>query len=381
MRLKEQSSNTMPAGQPGRLRRLGSALGLAAAVVTASAAPARAEIPTGWTDGSAVGYVTRGWEAANCPVPAALRPGLGDDGKPRAAATPAAVGSFENPSPFTRTAGPFTRKGVHQLTTTELQTLRRGFQLLQNMPSTDPRSMVQLAARHCIYCGETSLNATDKPPTSDIHAGRYRGLFFLPFHRAFMYYLERIMRSQLIADAKTTATKTDDAAAAAFALPYWEWATKRIHGIYLSGGGATALPDQRASRIVQLSSSAMSDLGRDWAVALAITDPNVFYSTTVSFSASHVTPHNDTQGWMRNPLHSARQPLFYGHHGNVDRLWADWTKAQGTRGKGLIPTGAAATTAWTTIRMVFPNEKGQYEGATASDVADTASLGYTYSAP
>ncbi|MFL6592121.1 MAG: tyrosinase family protein [Luteimonas sp.] len=68
---------------------------------------------------------------------------------------------------------------------------------------------------------------------------------------------------------------------------------------------------------------------------------------------------------------AARDPLFWVHHSNVDRMWASWN-ANG----GQNPT----TAAWATAQFVFPDPMCQPVTSALKDYFDIATLGYTYDA-
>jgi hypothetical protein len=56
---------------------------------------------------------------------------------------------------------------------------------------------------------------------------------------------------------------------------------------------------------------------------------------------------------------SSVDPIFYLHHGNLDRLWDVWTRRQTALGRPTLPQGADLAT-WSNEQFLFfSNEKGQ----------------------
>jgi len=76
---------------------------------------------------------------------------------------------------------------------------------------------------------------------------------------------------------------------------------------------------------------------------------------------------------MGDPNTSARDPIFYLHHANIDRLWKRWLD----RGSGRQdPTGDQV---WMNTMFTFFDEKGQQVQKTGKDILDTVGqLNYCY---
>ena len=93
------------------------------------------------------------------------------------------------------------RKSVFELTAAEIGRLKAAYAALRNVYRDDPRSWYNQGLVHCWYCS----GAMDNLNGMEIHGG----WLFLAWHRAYLYFHERIL-GNLIGD--TT-----------FALPYWDW--------------------------------------------------------------------------------------------------------------------------------------------------------------
>lgn len=81
-------------------------------------------------------------------------------------------------------------------------------------------------------------------------------------------------------------------------------------------------------------------------------------------------------GTMTVPLASPNDPIFFLHHANIDRLWAEWQKTHGD--DPYRPRGAAHGETFPENEIDDPMRPWQ---ATPRDVAIAAKLGYTYAAP
>ncbi|CAD6336268.1 unnamed protein product [Miscanthus lutarioriparius] len=77
--------------------------------------------------------------------------------------------------------------------------------LVKALPESDPRSFYQQANVHCAYCAAAYRQAGRPQLPLQIH---YSWLFF-PFHRAYLYFFERVA-ARLLGDP-------------GFAVPFWSW--------------------------------------------------------------------------------------------------------------------------------------------------------------
>ena len=113
-----------------------------------------------------------------------------------------------NGTPFRRgqdTRPVVQRKSVASLSSTEISQLRLAFARLRALPSTDNRRWVIQADMHAMYC-----QACNNGTFQSVH-GSWN---FFPWHRAFLYYFERILGS-LVGNLNN------------FRLPYWDWENQR----------------------------------------------------------------------------------------------------------------------------------------------------------
>ena len=255
----------------------------------------------------------------------------------------------------------------------------------QKNPS-DPTSWAYQAAMHGLQNGSLAI-----PPANQCqHASWY----FLPWHRMYLYYFEQIVRAQVIANGGP----------ATWALPYWN---------YDAGGDANKLPAAFRDPASALYVAQRAPGFNDGAAGLP-TGPNGITSAWQAFDLPTYTgagdfgggqtntpiqffdqtqtgqlentPHNAVHdaiggqsGLMASPYTAARDPIFWLHHANIDRLWWLWEQqAQNSDpsdpnwgGQNFLSMGGFYDASGNLIQA----------GAvlTCAGVRDTAAqLGYTY---
>jgi tyrosinase len=243
---------------------------------------------------------------------------------------------------------------------------------MQAKPAADPTSWDYQAAIHGVFAAVAS------PPYNEC---RHGGWYFLPWHRAYLYYFERIVRAQVIANG----------GAATWAIPYWNYDGGGNHNeLPLAfrdpnrpGGGPNPLyvPNRAmqgnagldpavtspANALGRPSFTGTSEFGGDQTPAVG-----QFYTQTGELEK---TPHNDVHdligGIMSSPYTAARDPIFWLHHANIDRVWWRW---QQTHANPNAP-------AWQNAVFPFVDAGGAPVTATCAGVEDTLNqLNYTYDA-
>lgn len=214
--------------------------------------------------------------------------------------------------------------------------------------------------------------------TCQAHDGNpQREPFFLPWHRMYVLYFESIIRT--VSGEKT------------FTLPYWNYsiADPTKHGI---------IPKQFRLASDPVFKSLFRDNRNKPSLGPQI--PNVNGGepidkfapgalATTALKQGTYLPSGALQGFNRaldRGLHgnvhgltgdgtnmgsvpwAARDPVFWMHHCNIDRLWASWNK-----NGGVNPGGS-----WLTQTFVFADQNGRRVVATVNDFKDIAALNYTY---
>ncbi len=165
------------------------------------------------------------------------------------------------------------------------------------------------------------------------HAGNNENEF-LPWHRMYMYYFEEIIRD--VSGDKT------------FTLPYWNYTVAgKFHGVIPPE--FTMKNDPLFKSLYIENRNPGVNAGNPLAGTLSLDSlAECFYEPSSGHQGFnmkldfglHGTVHvltGDGQNMGSVPW-AARDPIFYLHHCNIDRLWASWNKA-GRVNPTSIPTG------------------------------------------
>jgi tyrosinase len=264
----------------------------------------------------------------------------------------------------------------------------RAVRVMQARPITDPTSWRFQAAVHGSFSAP--------PAGSQWSTCQHRSWYFLPWHRMYLHFFERIVRSIVIADGGP----------ADFAIPYWNYelpfpATQlpvpmrlatlpdgTSNPLHLTAPRRDPLWDQGASMPAAAVNSTATMAIRNY-----IGPPGPGFgggrSAPAHFGGStgglEQTPHNAVHplvggppsgqcqgGLMTDPSCAALDPVFWLHHANIDRLWTNWlTLALGRAN----PTDAA----WLNQAFTFFDEAGTPVTMRCGDVVDSiGQLGYRY---
>src|SRR6266542_1842373 len=265
----------------------------------------------------------------------------------------------------------------------------KAVQVMQARPASDPTSWTYQAAIHATFAAP--------PPGANWNDCQHQSWFFLPWHRMYLYYFERIVRKAVI----------DAGGPAEFALPYWNY-DQPFPGNSLPPAFRTpTLPDGTANPLFVPSPRRSAGLMVGGQVPATATSSTVAMSMTdfssppqlLSFGGGRVgpahfggalgalesTPHNVMHptiggassgqcqgGLMTDPRCAALDPIFWLHHANIDRLWNRWLALGGGRAN---PSEAG----WLTQTFVFHDQTGAQVTLSGADVVDSAAqLGYVY---
>jgi polyphenol oxidase len=297
----------------------------------------------------------------------------------RLSAAPPSVpaGRFASPKPFAAEPGTSpirVRKDATTLTPAEVTILQHAYDLMERLPGWDPRSLIAQASLHAYYCAGAS--------GMDVHFN----YFFPPWHRAFLYYHERILR-KLLAES---ADPADRAAAPAFALPYFDFTvpTAGTNHIQLpvpyqqAVGNPLGLPGIFRVRANNLGVT-QADAGMRHEINLLLqqmTGAGFLGTATARTSISsgpHDTVHALIHGNMSAFQSAARDPFFYAHHAMVDKVWVKWlslgnndptASAFANFFQTRAPRANVATPAFLNQAFKFVDDDGRWVELHVSDV-------------
>lgn len=305
--------------------------------------------------------------------------------------------------------------------------LERAYALMRALPDDDPRSFTQQWYLHCSYCGGAFLTPVNGTSTGiDIH---FSWLFF-PWHRYFLYFHERILQN-LLGDPTFSLNFWN------WDSPYAVGPGGTVGPACLSAGqnfptalygnpsaatydtnrsanakgqGRLLFPDFTFSPAL---SAVQQPLYNASAEELVQSNMNVMYQALVSGGTTQATflgrPYRagDLQGtptpnggsgsleatahagvhfWtgqdppvttndMGALAYSARDPVFFAHHSNIDRLWEVW--------KSLGPLLGQTREDYSdpdflNAEFLFYDEYKELRRVKVGDCLDTRKLGYVY---
>ncbi|CAH1436314.1 unnamed protein product [Lactuca virosa] len=265
----------------------------------------------------------------------------------------------------------------------------KAIELMKALPHDDPRNFMQQANIHCAYCDGSYKQVGFPNLEHQVHTS----WLFFPYHRYYVYFFEKIC-GKLIDDPN-------------FAIPFWNWDAPdgmQIPDIFTNKNSQLYDPlrdkDHQPPSVVDLDFNRVDkNLSRS---ELTSRNLRVMYRQMVSSAKTaslfmgrpyragdepnpgsgsiEVTPHSPVHNWtgdrkqkycedMGTFYSAARDPIFYAHHGNIDRMWSIW-KSLG--GKDFTDKD------WLDSSFVFYDENADLVRAKVRDCCDSKNLGYVY---
>ena len=263
-------------------------------------------------------------------------------------------------------SAPKLRRSLHGMALNDpiLQTWRDGVRLLK------------AASGNISWANFAAIHGSDAGFNLCPHGNWY----FLPWHRAYLLMYERAVRKL---------TSNDD-----FAMPYWDWTQDRqmpqAYTQKMIGGQPNplfeaqrdasptdALPDSTVGSAVInqiLTELPFETFGTSRPQGQDSLDQswinNEFSGQSGTLEATpHNLVHNFVGGIMANS-NSSLDPIFMGHHGNIDRIWWMWAQSGADSSDPL----------WRNMPFQnnFFNADGSQWSPKVTDLLEPEPLGYTY---
>jgi tyrosinase len=212
-----------------------------------------------------------------------------------------------------------TRKNICQLSDAESDHLVKAMKELKKSKEThDWDELVDFHASH----------------SDHIHLDYHQ---FLPWHRKCVRDFEKRLQKF---DSKVS-------------VPYWDWTKDReipkpFHEKVLGWMNVSRAIARKAKNL-----PSRNDLDE-------VLAESSFEGFSTAIESLHATVHNWVGGTMANIKKSPKDPLFFLHHGFIDKVWHDWQVANPN---AIYPTN---------------NVHEPYESSTVSDVLDISDLDYRY---
>ncbi|KAI3456297.1 hypothetical protein Pfo_012960 [Paulownia fortunei] len=283
------------------------------------------------------------------------------------------------------------RRAAHLADEAYIAKFNKAVELMRALPEDDPRSFKQQANVHCAYCD----GAYDQAGFPNLELQVHNSWLFFPFHRYYLYFFERIL-GKLIDDPT-------------FTMPFWNWDSPggmRIPSMYTNPNSALydRLRDQghQPPTVIDLnfsgsdpSTSADQQMNRNLTVMYRqmvsnSKTPRLFFGSAYrrgdepnpgSGSIENI-PHGPVHVWtgdrtqpnsenMGNFYSAGRDPIFFAHHSNIDRMWSMWKSLGGRRQDITDPDFLDAS-------FLFYDENAQMVRVKVRDCLDHTKLGYVY---
>lgn len=196
-----------------------------------------------------------------------------------------------------------TRRNIANLAANDpiIQTYKDAVSAMKALPASDGRNWTKQAEIHNNHC---------------VHGNWW----FLPWHRAYLFYFEAICR-------KLTGNKN-------FALPYWNWTTTPSIPAPFWGNGNPLFDNTRIATQSSVASSSVVGAANINNHVLSETNFLLFASAQATAQNQNIQygvleggPHNYIHGFVGGDMGNYMSPLdpvFWCHHNMIECLWVDW---------------------------------------------------------
>ena len=237
---------------------------------------------------------------------------------------------------------------------------RDAVQQMRALPASNPLSWEHHAAVHLNYCPHGNW-------------------FFLPWHRAYLHQFEELIR-------KFSGNEE-------FYLPYWDWTQNpQIPPIFWGSGNPLSHP-RNANQTTSIPAEfvgepiikeIMETTGFEDFASFKSSAP--FNGTGGGSAQLEGSPHNQvhvTIGQDMVTFMSPRDPVFWLHHCNIDRIWASWNGASNVNTNDpdladFMFTASQLDRSGNVNVSQFVTRDGSARDYTVRDMYTTTQLGYVY---
>jgi hypothetical protein len=247
------------------------------------------------------------------------------------------------------------RVSAYTYTAAQWKLLHKAYAAMRALPNSDPRSLEAQQNMHAWYCAQCAGSP------SDIHGS----WTFFVWHRGFLFFHERILGS-LVKDPTLR-------------LPYWDWenpSRRKLPAQYYTGALNDATRDLLQGQSVERNAPGYGYYDLNLVPAdIALNFPGIGGDSTSSGDVEtgcHGFVHMSVGGLsgdMGNLETAAGDPVFFAHHGNIDRLWYSWENYDAhTDPDGAFPA----------LTFRYYDETKTWRSLTADQMSPTTKLAYAY---
>jgi tyrosinase len=294
-----------------------------------------------------------------------------------------------------------TRQEIHKLTAVQIANYQKGVALMKSRAANDPTSWIYQANIHA-YPSSGGICPVIGTPQPAWGTCQHQSFFFLSWHRMYLYYFERILRAAV---RQAIGNPTYD-----FSLPFWDYGNssfrdlpspfrvpadpsnplyvKERRGICNSAQQCVSASDASDTTAMGLIPFCSCTGGTCTGCTLSL-PPNQSFGGGFIPNPAHfggksgqleLQPHNvihgavgGNTGWMSYPECAARDPIFWLHHANIDRLWQVWLNKVGGRKNPI------SNSKWGTQTFTFYDENKKQVTLTGCRIVNMATqLDYQY---
>ncbi|KAJ7946949.1 Polyphenol oxidase [Quillaja saponaria] len=285
------------------------------------------------------------------------------------------------------------RPAAHLVDDEYVRKYSKAIELMKALHDDDPRSFLQQANVHCAYCEGSYKQDNYDNLQLQIHSS----WLFFPWHRYYLYFYDKILAS-LIKDPT-------------FALPFWNWDSppgmqmpriflnekSSLYNVYrnakhqspnvlidldYSGTDLDITNEQHISKnliimyrqMVSNAKTAKLFFGQPYRAGDeenpgAGSIENLPHNNVHEWSGDPTQPNNEDMGNFNS---AARDPMFFSHHSNIDRMWTIWETLPGKNRKLYTDPD------WLNASFLFYDENAQLVRVKIKDSLDNTKLGYKF---
>ncbi|TYH67086.1 hypothetical protein ES332_D06G164500v1, partial [Gossypium tomentosum] len=255
------------------------------------------------------------------------------------------------------------RPAAHLVDANYLEKFTKAMELMKALPDDDPRSFKQQANVHCAYCNGAYDHVGFPDKQLQIH---FSWLFF-PFHRFYLYFYEG----------------------------YWGNPTSPLYdekrNVDHQPPKMLDLDYAGTEELLSKRDQIKSNLSVMYRQMVTYKTPSLFHGAAYragdnpspGMGSVENNPHTAVHRWvgdkrepfsedMGNFYSAGRDPLFYAHHCNVDRLWNIWKLLLGKKRTDFTDTD------WLDSSFLFYDDNANLVRVKVRDCLNSRTLGYDY---
>ncbi|XP_060211201.1 polyphenol oxidase E, chloroplastic-like [Lycium barbarum] len=283
------------------------------------------------------------------------------------------------------------RPAAHNVTQDYIDKYSTAIQRMKSLDEDDPLNFMQQANIHCAYCNTCYEELGFPGVPLQVHCS----WLFFPFHRWYLYFFERILGSLIDDDT--------------FALPFWNYDSQvgmQMPSLYNVVNSPLYDPNRNQNHLppnvidlgfttIDVDASDEQKINNNLTMMYRqmLTNapcPQLFFGNPIrggeqpicGMGTIEYIPHNSVHRWVGNPNNkfrenmgtfysAARDPIFYAHHANIDRMWTIW-KTLGSKRRDFTDRD------WLDSAFLFYDENRTLVKVTVQDCINNEKLGYKY---